>query len=87
MRINRFFSILKNYLIEMNGDRILLDYEEKHVLNDSSRIKIVNLVSKYLMENFGKYPSTYAKNMMSKAVINLFPCQRYKDSKGDGTVI
>lgn len=71
----------------MNADHVLLDYEEKHVLNDSNRIKVVKLVTKYLMDNFGKYPSTNAKKMMAKAIITVFPCQRYKESQGDGTVI
>lgn len=71
----------------MNADHVLLDYDEKHVLTNSNRIKVVNLVAKYLMENFGNYPSTHAKKMIAKAIINIFPCQRYKESKGDGTVI
>lgn len=71
----------------MNADHVLLDYEGKHVLNDYNRIKVVKLVTKYLMDNFGQYPSTNVKKIMAKAVITVFPCQRYKESKGDGTVI
>lgn len=77
---------LENYLIEMNADHIILDVREGRPLNESNRLKVVKHVVNFLMTNFGKYPSTHVKRMAAKAVVTLFPCQRYKDSNGDGIV-
>lgn len=80
------FQVLESYLVEQNADDILLEFKQNAKLTDIKRCKLTNHVANFLMSTYGEYPSTQVKGMVANAVINLFPSERYKESKGDGTV-
>lgn len=70
----------------MNADQIMLDSRQGLPLTEANRLKLVDHVGRFLLTNCGQYPNSFAKIMVAKAVIALFPCQRFKESKKDGIV-
>lgn len=70
----------------MNADAILLESRQGLPLTEANRLKLVDHVARFLLTNYGQYPNSFVKTMMAKAVIALFPCQRFKESQSDGIV-
>lgn len=70
----------------MNADEIVLDSRNRLPLTESNRLKLVDHAARFLLKYHGQYPNIFVKTMMAKAVITLFPCQKFKESEGDGIV-
>lgn len=60
--------------------------EHNKFLNDSTRKSMINLVVDFMVKCFGLYPSKFQKNAIAKAIIQIFPSMRYRNSQIGGIV-
>lgn len=77
---------IKHYLIENEGQKIIIEQENTGVLTNSTRTKMISHLCEYIFKKFGPYPEKNVKSSVSKAAIKLFPGLRYKMSRSDGIV-
>lgn len=73
--------------VEQNGGRsILREYNETRKINETSRRKLVNIVTDLVIERFGLHPTKDQKISVAKATIDVFKCFRVENSTNDGIV-
>lgn len=77
---------IRNFLIQNEGQKIIIEQENTGVLRDATRAKLMSHLCDFVFAKFGAYPEKNVKVSVSKATIQLFPCLRYKMSEGDGIV-
>lgn len=74
------------FIIENGGSRIINEMSLCQQFTASAKNKLINLLSEFIVQNFGLYPTKEQKIAVSKATIKLFPILRVKTSKLDGIV-
>lgn len=80
--------MLRSYLEEINAAHNIMKYAnyEIDMMPRSLQLSLIDIVIKYMIDLFGDYPSRDQKVMIAKAVINVFPSLKFKDSQIGGYV-
>lgn len=81
-----FVQILRAFLIENGGARMVNEFNYEGKLCKKSRQKLCDFLCDFLFQKFGLYPTREQKAAVSKAAIQLFPVLRVPNSKLDGIV-
>lgn len=77
---------IKQYLIQQEAQTILKEQEEKGILSEAARIKLISHVCQLIFTTFGAFPKQEEKIAACKAIISLFPGLKYKSGVTDGIV-
>lgn len=77
---------MEKYLKENGWSSFFDTYEDGEQISNVQRKQLMNMVADLIIDTFGFYPDLNEKVMVSKAVVNLFPCLATNPSKCGGTV-